>query len=136
VGALSIAAFMVAVGYIQDDLKMVAKTGEWNYDDTRTEEQVFADVMNTSLMPLQVSLVSDFFAAPRYGSDPVTALVGPAGGFAKDTGKIAYTAGQNIMGYKDDPMSGKIAQYLFKQTPFQFYRPTREEALEFELDDW
>lgn len=124
VGALGLLAFVIGVGYVQDELKLVAKTGEWNPDDERTPEQQFMDVLNNTVMPLQVSLGMDFVAAPRYGSDPISSLAGPAAGFATQTVGVIHS-------YLKEPKEGKIAQYLYKQTPFQFYRPGREEALEY-----
>lgn len=135
VGALALLGFVLAVGYMQDELKMVMKTGESNFDDERSEEQRFMDVVNSTVMPLQLSLISDVFSSPRYGSDPVSAILGPAAGFGRDTAMVTYSMIPESLGGKieesyKNPASGRIAQYLYKQTPFQFYRPGREAALE------
>lgn len=125
--ALFLLGLMVATGFLQDELKMIAKTGEYNYDDTRTESQVFADVLNTTISPVQTSYVANFFAAPRHGQSGVGANFPIVGAIDE--------AGKTIVNFAKDPEEGKIWQYLYKQTPAQFFRPGREAAKEFELTD-
>lgn len=129
VGAAFTVGLVVGLGYIQDMLKQVAKTGELDSDDTRSEQQRFMDVINQTLSPLQMSLVMDFFAAPRYGSDPVTAVAGPMAGFAKDTAMASY---KTIQSFADDPTAGYAVQYLWGQTPARFFKPAKE-AIDSEL---
>ena len=129
VGAAFTVGMIIGIGYIQDMLKQTAKTGELDPEDTRTELQRFMDVINQTLSPLQMSLVMDFFAAPRYGSDPVSAVAGPMAGFAKDTAMASY---KTIQSFADDPTGGYAVQYLWGQTPARFFKPAKE-AIDSEL---
>lgn len=119
VGSSFILGMMLAIGYAQDELKQIAKSGEFNYDDTRSEAQRFADVLNTVAMPLQGSMVIDFFASPRYGSDPVSTTLGPAAGMAKDVVTGTY---RTIEQFEDNPTAGIIGQTLLKQTPIRPFK--------------
>ncbi|UMO76452.1 putative structural protein [Pseudomonas phage BroderSalsa] len=123
VGASFVVGMILGLGYLQDMLKMVMKTGEVDYDDDRDERQVFQDVINTTLTPLQMGLVMDFFSAPRYGSDPVSSVAGPAAGAAKEGAMAAY---RTIQSFADDPTSGYAVKFLWEQTPARFFRPAKE----------
>lgn len=117
VGSSFILGMLLAIGYAQDELKQAAKTGSFDGSgDTRTDTQRFMDVVNQTTMPLQGSLISDFFAAPRYGSDPVSAVAGPAVGMASDVVKGTYRTIQTL---EDNPSLGIIGQTLLKQTPIR-----------------
>lgn len=122
-GASFTVGMIIAIGYAQDTLKQIAKTGEQDYEDDRSETQRFMDVINSTMAPLQLSLVMDFFAAPRYGSDPVTAVAGPIAGFAKDTAMASY---KTIQSFADEPTAGYAVKYLWEQTPARFFRPAKE----------
>jgi hypothetical protein len=128
VGATFLLSFMLAVGYLQDELKQIAKNGELDYQDDRTEAQRFVDVLNTTVTPLQVGKVLDFVAAPRYGRSGVDTIAGPVVGIAADANKT-------ITAFATNGNEGEIWKFLYKQTPAQFYRPGREAAGEFELFD-
>lgn len=124
--AMFIIGLVLMVGYIQDYAKMLAKgTAE---ADKRTEAQVAMDVFNSTLAPLQISLVTDFFAAPRYGTSGFEAVGGPVMGFTKETL-------MTIQSVADKPSEGEIWKYLFKQTPAAFNRPLREEVEDFDIFD-
>lgn len=127
VGSSFILGMMLAIGYAQDELKQIAKNGEFNYDDTRSEAQRFADVLNTVAMPLQGSMVIDFFASPRYGSDPVSTTLGPAAGMAKDVVTGTY---QTITQFEENPTAGIIGQTLLKQTPIRPFKWATEYIME------
>lgn len=127
VGSSFILGMMLAIGYAQDELKQIAKNGEFNYDDTRSEVQRFADVLNTVAMPLQGSMVIDFFASPRYGSDPVSTTLGPAAGMAKDVVTGTY---QTITQFEENPTAGIIGQTLLKQTPIRPFKWATEYIME------
>lgn len=126
-GSAFIVGMMISLGYVQDELKMIAKSGEIDYDDTRTGAQRFNDILNQTVMPGHASWIMDFFAAPRYGSSGLGAL-GPVAGFVEEAGKSIYN-------FANNPNEGAIYQYLYKQTPFQFYRPGRETVGEWEVLD-
>ncbi|AWY03102.1 particle protein [Pseudomonas phage SCYZ1] len=128
-GSVFTVGLVIGIGYIQDTLKQIAKTGEMDSDDQRSEEQRFMDVINQTLSPLQLSLFMDFFSAPRYGSDPVSAVAGPMAGFGKDTGMAAY---KTIQSFADEPTAGYAVQYLWQQTPARFFKPVKE-AIDGEL---
>lgn len=119
VGSSFILGMMLSLGYAQDELKQIAKSGEFDYDDNRSEVQRFQDVVNQTVMPLQFSLISDFFASPRYGSDPVSAVAGPAAGMAKDVTVGTY---RTIQSLEDNPSVGIIGQTLLKQTPIRPFK--------------
>lgn len=110
---------MLGLGYVQDELKQIAKSGEVDYEETRSETQRFADVVNTVAMPLQASMIMDFFASPRYGSDPVSTTLGPAAGMAKDVVQGGY---RTIQSLEDNPSAGIIGQTLLKQTPIRPFK--------------
>lgn len=124
--AMFIIGLVLLVGYIQDYAKMVAK-GNLE-EDKRTEAQIAVDVVNSTLALLQVSLVTDFFAAPRYGASGPEAVAGPAFGAVKETLNTIYSV-------YDNPSEGEIWKYLFKQTPLAFNRPLREGVEDFDIFD-
>lgn len=124
--ALFILGFMVLTGYAQDELKMILKTGDLNFDDERDPVERFVDVMNTTVSPLQVSYITDFFAAPRYGTSGVESVLGPAVGKVGEGAKTIYEFAQN-------PDEGKIWKYLYKLTPAAPFRPGREAASELDV---
>jgi hypothetical protein len=126
--AMFVIGFMLSVGYMQDELKRIIKDGGFDGVDKRTEVQKFVDVMNGTLAPLQVSLATDFIAAPRYGTDSVSAVAGPLIGSINEGIKT-------IARYEKDQKEGHIWQWLYKQTPAAFYRPGKAAAGEFELED-
>jgi hypothetical protein len=120
----------IAIGYLQDELKQITKSGALEYEDNRTELQRFADVLNTTLMPMQMQYVTDMFSAQRYGSSPIETIAGPAAGFLKETA----TAGSRTIGsFAEEPTSGYIWQYLYKQTPARVFKPASE-AIKEEFD--
>lgn len=122
-GATFAVGMIVGIGYLQDMAKQVAKQGEVDYEEKRSEEQIFMDVINHTLSPLQMSLIMDFFAAPRYGSDPVSAIAGPMVGFGKETGEVVY---KTIQSFADNPTAGYAAGYVFGQTPFRIFKPAKD----------
>lgn len=127
VGSLFLIGMMVSIGYVQDELKQIMKNGEVDWEDTRTDAQRFNDVLNQTIMPVQASWIADFFNAPRYGSSGLGSI-GPAVGFVEEFGKTIYNIANN-------PSEGKIYQWLYKQTPAQFFRPGREAASEVDIFD-
>ena len=121
----------IAIGYLQDELKQIAKAGTDDYEDNRTEAQRLADVLNTTLMPMQMQYVTDMFSAQRYGSSPIETIAGPAAGVLKEAG----VAGSRTIGsFAEEPTSGYIWQFLYKQTPARVFKPAAEAIKEeFEL---
>ena len=125
VGSLFLMGMMVSLGYVQDELKMVAKNGTLDYEETRTPDQRFVDVLNMTLAPIQAAWISDFFNAPRYGSSGFGSL-SPALGTVEELGKSVYN-------FQRNPSEGAIYKFLYKQTPAGFFRPGREEAKELDI---
>lgn len=124
VGAGFTIGMILAIGYMQDEMKQIAKSGELEYEDNRTEAQRFLDVLNLTLMPLQLGIVSDFFGSSRYGSTPTEVFAGPVGGFMTDfrnAGLKTITSFEN-----DDPTAGYIGEFLFKQSPFRPFKKAQE----------
>jgi hypothetical protein len=134
-GALFLLGFMLAVGSMQDELKQIAKNGEVDYDDTRTDAQRFLDILNTTVTPLQVSKALDFVSAPRYGRSGVDTAAGPVVGMATDAIDVGYRQFDAIMDASKSPSEGAIWKYLYMQTPLQAYKPGREAAAELEFFD-
>lgn len=120
VGATS-AAFLVgamlAVGYLQDEMKQINKSGELDYDDERTELERFRDVASMTLAPIQMQYATDALFSNKYGTDPLTALAGPAVGKATEVVKKVVTP--TIAHLEDNPTSGYLWKFLYKQTPFR-----------------
>lgn len=119
VGTLFLVGFILSVGYLQDELKQWAKGAGTEPKDTRSEGQRFTDVVNQTLMPLQMGIISDMFNANRYGSDPVTAVAGPVVGQA--VGWI-NTIGQFV----ENPDDGLIWRQLYKSTPAAPFKAGKE----------
>lgn len=123
-GALFLLGFMLSVGALQDEMKQIAKNGEVDYEDKRTDEQRYLDIINTTVTPLQVSKALDFVSAPRYGRSGVDTAAGPVIGMVTDLTTIV-----------NNPSEGAIWKYLYMQTPLQAYKPGREAAAELEMFD-
>lgn len=127
VGSTYLLGMMVGIGYIQDELKQQLKGG----DDTRTEEQRFADIVAQSAMNLQGSLLMDsLYNAPRYGQNPVSSVLGPTWGSVADG---ANAASKTIQSFADEPTAGFAVKYLFKLTParsFQIAKDFMDGAIE------
>ena len=134
-GALFLLGFMLAVGSMQDELKQIAKNGEVDYDDQRTDAQRFLDILNTTVTPLQVSKALDFVSAPRYGRSGVDTAAGPVVGMATDAIEVGYRQFDAISDASKEPSEGAIWKYLYMQTPLQAYKPGREAAAEIEIFD-
>lgn len=132
-GAIGLAFILgagMAIGYLQDELKQIAKAGALDYEDNRTEFQRLADVINITWSPMQMQYVSDMFFAQRYGSSPVETIAGPAAGVLKEVG---VAGARTIASFEDDPTSGYIWQMLYKQTPARVFKPAQD-AIKEEFD--
>lgn len=129
VGIAFILGAMLGIGYIQDELKQWTKAGLSDPDDQRTEGQRFMDVASSTVLPMQMQYVSNMFNADRYGTDPVAANLGPAAGLIKE----AVQAGNRTMiSFEEDPTSGYIWQFLYKQVPvINVLKPGKEAVKEY-----
>lgn len=124
VGSAFLFGMMLGIGYIQDDLKQIAKKGEIDYEDTRTEGQRLSDIASQVVMPLQMGLMMDaMYNSPRYGSSPVESVMGPAAGSVKE---FVQAGNKTIQSFADDPTAGYAAKYLFGQTPFRAFEKAKE----------
>lgn len=130
IGATFILGAMLGIGYIQDELKQIAKNGTSDYQDNRTEGQRFMDVYNTTLAPMQIQYLSDMIFANRYGASPVESIAGPAAGFLKET---STAVSRTISSFQEDPTSGHVWKYLYNQTPARVFKPGAE-AIKEEFD--
>lgn len=120
---------MMSLGYIQDELRQMAKFGGSSREDTRSEEQRMMDVLMQQ-MPLQASMIYDMLTAYRRGTTPAEVLLGPVAGAATEG---ALAAGKTIASFNDDPSAGEIWKFLYKQTParpFVAGMEAMEDALE------
>jgi hypothetical protein len=129
-GLAFILGYGIALGYLQDELKQIAKAGALEYEDQRTEFQRLGDVLNATMMPMQMQYATDMVFSQRYGASPVETIAGPAAGFLKET---ATAASRTIGSFEENPTSGFIWQYLYKQTPARVFKPGTE-AIKEEFD--
>ena len=113
---------MLSLGYIQDELRNGLKFMGADKEDTRTEAQRFTDVVMMQA-PLQVSLVWDMLSAQRRGSTPIEALAGPVAGFGTEAAGMVYNT---IGSFADDPTSGHLWEFLYKQTPARPFAAGKE----------
>lgn len=108
---------MIGVGYIQDELKQIRKSGEINYDDARSEGERLRDVVMQTVTPMQFQYVTDMAFANKYGMDPTSVVLGPALGTVNDFGKKVVAP--TIASFSDDPTSGYVWKFLYKKSPFR-----------------
>jgi len=108
---------MLSVGYMQDMFKQILKSGELNYDEQRTDAEVLRDVASMTLAPIQMQYISDALFSNKYGVDPATALGGPAIGMTTNVIKKVVTP--TIKQWEDNPTSGYLWKFLYKQTPLR-----------------
>ena len=129
VGIAFILGAMLGIGYIQDELKQWTKAGLQDPEDQRTEGQRFMDVASSTVLPMQMQYVTNMFNADRYGTDPVAANLGPAAGLIKE----AVQAGsRTVSSFEEEPTSGFIWQFLYKQTPvINVLKPGKEAVKEY-----
>lgn len=114
---LFLLAGMVGIGYIQDELKNIRKSGEINYDDPRSEGARLRDVLMQTIAPMQVQYVTDMAFANKYGMDPTSVILGPALGTVNDLGKKVVAP--TIASFSDNPTSGYVWKFLYKKSPFR-----------------
>lgn len=129
VGTSFIVAGILMIGLLQDELKKQAKSVGTEVRDTRSDEQRFVDVMNSTLSPLHLNTISDLFAAPRYGASPAEVIAGPVlgGGFNLISGIGQFMA---------NPSEGLIWKTLYEQTPVVApFKAGKEAVKEIDLFD-
>lgn len=131
VGLTFILGAMLGIGYLQDDLKQYAKAGLQEPDDQRTEGQRLNDIIGAIGLPMQMQYLSNMFNANRYGSDPVAANLGPFAGLIKEATQAGYNT---VSHFEDDPTSGYIWQFLYKQVPFANQLKPGKEAIKEAFD--
>ena len=110
VGTSFIVAGILMIGLLQDELKKQAKSIGTEVRDTRSDEQRFVDVLNSTLSPLHLNTISDLFAAPRYGASPAEVVAGPVLGMP-----IKAIAG--IGQFMENPNEGIIWKTMYGMTP-------------------
>lgn len=129
VGLTFILGAMIGIGYLQDELKQWTKAGMEEPDDQRTEGQRFMDVLNSVGTPMQMQYVMNMFNAPRYVSDPVSANLGPIAGLIKEGAQAGYNT---VSHFEEEPTSGYIWQFLYKQVPvINQLKPGKEAVKEY-----
>lgn len=118
---------MLYMGVTQDYLSRLAKNGFTEPEDNRSDEQIAFDVVNRTFAPMGIQYVTGMFASGRYGQGPVESQLGPWAGVVGD----AMKAGNATIGsFEDDPTSGHIWKFLYKQTPFGSFKPGQEAITE------
>lgn len=130
IGTAFTLGLMYQIGAIQDYLNKFAKAGFTEPDDDRTEGQIAFDIVNRTFLPMTLQYATGMVASDRYGQDPVTSSLGPWAGVVNDA---ARATGRTIASFEDDPTSGFVWQFLYKQTPFGSVKPIQE-AVKDELD--
>lgn len=129
VGLTFILGAMIGIGYLQDELKNAAKSGTFDYEDQRTEAQRLMDVLGGTVVPMQGQYLLNMFNAKRYGSDPVSANLGPAAGLVKEASQAGFNT---IASFDEEPTSGYIWQFMYKQTPvINQLKPGKEAVKEY-----
>lgn len=113
--AMFLGGAMIGLGYLQDELKQIVKSGEVDYDDERTGLERFRDVVSSTIAPIQTQYATDALFSNRYGVDPATALAGPIVGLA--TGAVNKVVSPTISHWEDNPTSGYVWKFLYKQSP-------------------
>ncbi len=80
------------------------------------------------MLPMQAQYLTNMFSASRYGTDAFSANAGPAAGLLNEAAKAGYNT---ISHLEDNPTSGYIWQFLYKQVPFaNQYKPGKEAVKE------
>jgi hypothetical protein len=130
IGTAFILGLMYHMGAVQDYLNRFAKAGLAEPEDDRSEEQVVFDIVNRTFLPMTVQYFTGMVASDRYGQSPVDSTLGPWVGVANEAGRAAS---RTISSFEDDPTSGYVWQFLYKQTPFGSVKPIQE-AVKEELD--
>lgn len=113
---------MLSLGYMQDEMRNGLKYAGADKEDKRTPGQQFTDVVMQQ-SPLQLSLVWDMLSAQRRGSTPIEALAGPVAGFGTEAATTVYNT---IGSFADDPTSGYLWEFLYKQTPARPFAAGKE----------
>lgn len=133
VAAVATVSFMVALGYLQDYLKQVAKQGTTEPEDDRTEVQVMKDVLSNTVMPIQVGLPLQALESKRYGSDPLSAVAGPTAGKAGEVVNLY----KSISSYMDGGSTPYIARFLNKTiNPLGSFKYMKDTAKEIDEEMW
>lgn len=114
---------MFYMGMTQDYLSRYAKAGFTEPEDSRTEEEIIFDVANRTFSPMSLQYLTGMYGSNRYGQGPIESQLGPWAGVVGDAMKATQ---RTINSFEDDPTSGHIWQFLFKQTPFGPVVPLKE----------
>lgn len=114
---------MLYIGMAQDQLARYVKSGFNEPEDKRTEGQMVFDTFNRTLAPMTVQYLTNMMSSDRYGQDAISSVAGPAVGMINDASQAAY---KTIGSFEDDPTSGYVWQFLFKQTPAGQIKPFQD----------
>lgn len=126
-GTAFVVGLMFYLGLTQDYLNKYAKGGFSEPEDDRTEEEVIFDVAQRTFAPMGIQYLTGMYGSNKYGQGPVESQLGPYAGVVKD----AVNATRATIGsFEDDPTSGHIWQFLYKQTPFGSVKPVQEAVKE------
>lgn len=118
---------MFYLGLTQDYLSRYAKAGMEEPEDDRTEGQINFDVVNRTFTPMGMQYLTNMYGSDRYGQGPVESQLGPLVGSLNDAFKASRAT---INSFEDDPTSGHIWKFLYKQTPFGSIKPGQEAVKE------
>lgn len=114
---------MLYIGMAQDYLARYVKSGFTEPEDQRSEGQMVFDTFNRTLAPMTAQYLTNMISSDRYGQDGVSAVAGPAVGLINDAASASY---KTIASFEDDPTSGYVWQFLFKQTPVGQVKPFQD----------
>lgn len=123
IGTAFILGLMYQLGTVQDYLSKYAKAGFTEPEDDRTEGQKAFDVVNRTFLPMTVQYATGMLASDRYGQSPVDSALGPWFGVANDAARAGT---RTINSFAEEPTSGYVWQFLYKQTPFGSIKPIQE----------
>lgn len=95
------------MGAFQDELKRAIKgQGE----DDRDDVQYTIDILERTLMPIQLGYLTNMFKAATYQSDPSTTILGPSASLLNDTVRTMTKVA-------DEGGSEALTEWLIKRTP-------------------
>ena len=123
IGTAFTVGLMYYLGAIGDDLSKYAKNGFEEPDDDRSDEQRIADIALRTFAPMPLQYATSMVTSDRYGQSGVDAVAGPWVGLVNDAAKAT---GRTIGSFAEDPTSGYVWQFLYKQTPFGQVKPLKE----------
>jgi hypothetical protein len=119
----------------QDALRQTMKQGTVDYEDDRTDEEYFLDMLDRTINPMALSYATNAYRSYSFGTQPSEAVAGPVVGLFNDT--VGATVGlikdferdmSGDTGGKDDKEKVQIlTDWLYDVTPAGSFKGALEE---------